>query len=166
MPSDTTPAPPTAIGRGAPPARRRVIEHPGRFAIVAIGLTVVAILIAAVVTTADTSDVRGALPDQVKSVSPAPNTIVPPQTPIVVDLRDDLIGDLTVCGPAPDDCTPIPFDQVRFVRALGELTFAPREGTDLEAFSPGPVLVRVDYRSQVDPNEDIGSYSWQFVSKA
>jgi len=156
---------PSAIGPAAPP-RRKAIQHPGRFAIVAGGLTLVAILVAGLVTSADTTDVKNALPDQVKSVSPAANSIVPPQTPITVDLRDDLVGDLTVCGPARNDCTPIPFDQVRFVKGLGELSFIPAPGTDLDGFSPGPVYVRVDYRSQADPKQDVGSYSWQFVAKS
>jgi hypothetical protein len=166
VPTDTTPTSRPALGDGAPPARRRAIEHPGRFAIVAGGLTLVAILVAAAITSADTSDVKNALPEQVKGVAPAPNSIVPPQTPIVVDLRDDLIGDITVCGPSRTTCTPIPFDQVRFVRALGELTFAPGEGLDLEELSPGPVYVTVDYRSQLDAAQDVGSYTWSFVSKA
>lgn len=159
------PTSPTALGRGARP-QRKAIEHPGRFAIVAGGLVLVAILVAATITSADTTDVKSALPDQVKSVSPAPNSIVPPQAPISIDLRDDLVGDITVCGPSRNDCTPIPFDQVRFVKGLGELSFIPAPGTELAGFSPGPVYVRVDYRSQADPRQDVGSYSWQFVAKS
>jgi hypothetical protein len=157
---------PKAVGRGAAAPKRKAIQHPGRFAIVAGGLTLVAILVAGAITAADTSDVKNALPDQVKSVSPAPNSIVPPQTPVVVDLRDDLIADITICGPSRTDCTAIPFDQVRFVKGLGELTFAPADGLELEGFSPGPVYVKVDYRSQADPAQDVGTYSWQFVSKS
>jgi hypothetical protein len=166
VPTDTSSGSPPALHPAAAPGRRRAIEHPGRFAIVAGGLTLVAILIAATISTADTSDVKNALPEQVKSVAPAPNSIVPPQAAIEVDLRDDLIGDLTVCGPSRTQCTPIPFDQVRFVKGLAQLTFIPAAGHDLEAFSPGPVYVRVDYRSQADPAQDRGSYTWSFVSKS
>lgn len=151
------------------PAKRKAIQHPGRFAIVAGGLTVVALLFAGAITSADTTDVRNvSLPEQVRSVSPRAGSIVPPQTAITVDLRDDLTADLSLCGPtqATGGCTPLPVDQVDFVPALGQLTFKPGEGKDVDAFEPGRNRVIVQYRSQADPERNRGTYTWSFVSKS
>ncbi len=165
MPEPGTTTAPKALPGGAGSSARRV-RHPGRVAIVVGGLLLVAVIGAAAIGTADTSDVKSALPDQVKSVSPRPNSIVQPQTPITVDLRDDLTGDLRICGPAKNECTGIPFDQVQFVKGLGQITFIPSEDSDFQEFSPGPVYVTVAYRSQADAAQDVGSYSWSFVSKS
>ena len=117
---------------------------------------------------ADTSDLHAdqAVPKQVQTFSPAANAIVGPTAPIVVDLRDDLTGDLTVCGPSPDQCTPIPFDQLEFVPSLGQITFRPTEKTDLTEYASGPVTVRVDYRLQGSEGAEPGSFTWTFVAKA
>ena len=145
--------------------KRKVIEHPGRFAIVAGGLTVVAMLVAGAIVSADTKDVRNRLPVQVVSVTPPQGAIVPPQATIAVDLRDDLTADLTLCSPT-GGCVPIPADQVGFVPALGQLTFQPGAGKDIDVYQPGVNQVRVDYRSQEDPARDNGTYSWSFTVKA
>jgi hypothetical protein len=151
-----------------PPTRRKAIEHPGRFAIVAGGLTLVAILFAAAITTAETEDVKRILPEQVQSVSPRAGSIVPPQETIVVDLRDDLNADLALCGPAQGagGCTPLPADQVDFVRALGQLSFKPGDGMDVQRYEPGRNRVVVSYYAQGDPQRDRGTYSWEFTSKS
>lgn len=149
----------------APPKRRRAIEHPGRFAIVAGGLMVVATLIAITLGTADTTDVKNALPNQVRSASPSQGSIVPPQEQISVDLGDDLVGDLRVCN-ASGTCTEIPFDQVDFIKPLGQLVFRPEAGKEISAWDPGRVDATVTFRSQADPAQDNGSYSWWFISKA
>jgi hypothetical protein len=148
-----------------PTTRRKAIQNPGRFAIVAGGLTLVALLFAGAIMSADTKDVKSTLPGQVQSVSPRPGSIVPPQEQISVDLRDDLTADLEVCGPA-GGCIPIPADQVAFIPALGQLTFRPGPGREIEAFEPGRNTVKVTYRSQADPARDNGSFSWAFVSKS
>jgi hypothetical protein len=153
----------------APPRRRKAIQHPGRFAVVAGGLTLVAILFAGAITTADTDPPVRQLPASVQKASPRPGAIVPPQEAIVVDLRDDLTADLTLCGPTQTGasaCTPLPVDQVDFIPALGQLTFKPGEGKDIEAYEPGPNRVDVSYYSQADPRRDRGTYSWTFVSKS
>lgn len=148
-----------------PPTRRKAIEHPGRFAIVAGGLTLVALLFAGAITSADTKDVKSSLPGEVQSISPKPGSIVPPQEQISVDLRDDLTADLEVCGPT-GGCIPIPADQVAFIPALGQLTFRPGPGNEIERFEPGRNTVKVNYRSQADPGQDNGSFTWVFVSKS
>ncbi|MBK5288682.1 MAG: hypothetical protein JJE46_09465 [Acidimicrobiia bacterium] len=167
-PARVNPAASAPGTQGAPGAKPPLFRHPGRVAIVGAGLFLVAALIAGAIGSADTSDLSAAQtkPKEVQLVSPAAGSIVGPNTPIVVDLRDDLVGDLTVCGPNPQDCTPIPFDQVRFVSGLGEMTFKPADGTDLSAFNAGLVTVRVDYRAQGTTATDAGSYSWSFQAKA
>jgi hypothetical protein len=148
-----------------PTTRRKAIEHPGRFAIVAGGLTLVAVLFAGAIMTADTKNEKSSLPGQVASVSPKPGSIVPPQEQIAVDLRDDLTADIQVCGPS-GSCVDIPADQVSFIPALGQLAFRPGEGREIESFEPGRNTVNVSYRSQADPGQDTGRYSWVFVSKS
>jgi hypothetical protein len=148
--------------------RRKAIEHPGRFAIIALGLLAVALLFAGAISSADTKDRRTLLPTQIQSVSPKPGAIVPPQEQITVDLRDDLTADLELCGPTQQSgaCTTIPADQVEFVPGLGQLTFRPGPGKEIEAYEPGPNRVNVTYRSQADPAKDNGAYSWTFISKS
>lgn len=145
-----------------------MIKHPGRFAIVAGGLTLVALLFAATISTADTKDRRTSLPTQIQSISPKPGAIVPPQEQITVDLRDDLTADLELCSPnqSAGSCTALPADQVDFIPALGQLTFRPGPGKEIEAYEPGQNRVNVSYRSQADPSQDTGTFSWAFVSKS
>jgi hypothetical protein len=98
----------------------------------------------------------------VQGYSPAARAIVPPNTSISVDLRDDLIGEFTVCAPTPQDCTPIPLDQTDTVLSLGQVTFKPTDRTDITEFPAGPVTVRVDYHLQGSTSADAGSFSWTF----
>lgn len=145
-----------------------MIEHPGRFAIVAGGLTLVAALFAGAISTADTEERRTTLPSQVQSVSPRPGSIVPPQEQITVDLRDDLTADLSICTPSQSvgACTALPADQVDFIPGLGQLTYRPGPGQAVERYEPGQNRVIVAYRSQADPARDNGVYTWSFVSKS
>jgi hypothetical protein len=163
VPSQVVTAPST---RSAP--RRKAIQHPGRFAIVAGGLTLVALLFAGAIVSADTKDERTALPTQVQSVAPKPGAIVPPQEQITVDLRDDLTADLELCSPTQSagSCTAIPADQVDFIPALGQLTFRPGPDKEIDAYEPGQNRVNVTYRSQADPSKDNGTFTWTFVSKS
>ncbi len=162
-PSGRTPATRT-VGAARPP----LFRNPRRAAIVGGTLFAVAALVLGAIGSTDTSDLSAdqAVPRQVQAFSPAANAIVGPTSPIVVDLRDDLIADLTVCGPNPEQCTPIPFDQLEWVPSLGQITFRPTEETDLIEYSSGPVTVRVDYRLQGSQGAEPGSFTWTFVAKA
>ena len=155
---------PTATGAAKPP----LFRHPARVAIIGATLFVVVALVVGAIASTDTSDLseNQAVPKQVQSYSPAANALVPPTAPIVVDLRDDLIGDLTVCAPTPQDCTPIPFDQVQFIAGLGQITFKPTEGSDLDEYPSGSVTVQVDFRLQGSRVAETGTFSWTFLSKA
>ena len=147
-------------GASKPP----LFRHPGRVAIVGGTLFAIAVLIAISIGSADTSNLQ-TVQDQPKAVQgfgPASGAIVPPNTPISVDLRDDLIGEFRVCAPTPSDCTPIPLDQTQFIAGLGQVTFKPTEDTDITEFPAGPVTVRVDYHLQGSAAADAGSFSWSF----
>lgn len=127
-----------------------------------------ALLFAGAIVSADTKDTRTTLPTQVQSASPKPGTIVPPQEAITVDLRDDLTADLSLCGPTQSagSCTALPADQVDFIPALGQLTYRPGPGKEIEAYEPGQNTVNVTYHSQADPSKDNGAYTWAFISKS
>jgi hypothetical protein len=164
-----TPAQPPAA-RAKPP----LFRHPQRVAIVGAGLFVVVALIVGAIGSADTSNLLTAQrqPKEVQGFGPQQDAIVSPTTPITVDLKDDLVGEFTICGPNPQDCTPIPFDQTRFLPGLGQVTFKPGDypgnpdlPTDITSYPAGPVTVHVAYRLQ--GTEDIlGTFTWSFVSKA
>ena len=149
---------------GTPP----LFQHPGRVAIVGGTLFAIAVLIAISIGSADTSSLQTDQPQpkEVQSFSPQQGALVGPDTAISVDLRDNLIGEFTVCAPTPQDCTPIPLDQTDVVTSLGQVTFKPTEDTDITEYPAGPVTVRVDYHLQGSTASDAGSFSWSFVVKA
>ena len=164
----------TAAPPVAPRAKPPLFRHPKRVAIVGAGLFVVVALIVGALGSADTSNLLAEerVPEEVEGFSPQQNAIVSPTTPITVDLQDDLIGELRICGPNPQDCTPIPLDQTRFLPGLGQITFKPgvHPGnpdlpTDITSYPAGPVTVHVDYRVQ-GTQAVIGNFTWSFVSKA
>ena len=149
---------------GKPP----LFRHPGRVAIIAGTLFAIVVLVAISIGSADTSNLQADQPQpkEVQSFSPQPNAIVPPNTSIDVDLRDDLVGEFTICAPTPQQCTPVPLDQTDVVLATGSVSFRPTEDTDITEFPAGPVTVRVDYHLQGALAADVGSFTWSFVVKA
>ena len=156
----------TAPSSTKAPERRRAFKHPGRFAIVAAGLTAVASIGLIAILSADTDTQTQRTPSgDVTDVSPAPNTIVPPQSAIVVDLRDDLTGTLTICGPTKS-CVDIPEDQVERVTALGRVSFQPGEGKEIDRYQPGVNTVIVRIERQDDPGVLFDVYQWTFTSKS
>ena len=77
-------------------------------------------------------------------------------------------ADLSICAPSQSagGCTALPADQVDFIPALGQLTYRPGTGKEIEAYDPGQNRVIVAYRSQADPAHDNGVFTWSFVSKS
>jgi hypothetical protein len=148
------------------PVRRKAFKHPGRFAIVAVGLMAFASVVLIAILSSDTETITQRTPNgDVTDVSPAPNSIVPPQAAVVVDLRDDLAGSLTICGPTKS-CTPIPEDQVERVPALGRVTFQPGPGKEIDRYQPGTNTVIVRIERQEDPGVLFDTYQWSFSSKS
>ena len=162
----TVPVMATGSSSTAAPERRKAFKHPGRFAIVAVGLMAVASVGLIAILSADTDTQTQRTPSgDVTDVSPAPNTIVPPQSAIVVDLRDDLIGSLQVCGPTKS-CVDIPEDQLERVKALGRLQFQPGPGKEIDRYQPGVNTVIVRIERQDDPGVLFDVYQWTFTSKS
>ncbi|AKL74185.1 hypothetical protein IMCC26256_111917 [Actinobacteria bacterium IMCC26256] len=148
------------------PVKRKAFKHPGRFAIVAGGIVAVLSIFLIAGFSADTTTRTQRTPNgNVTDIAPEPNTIVPPQSAIIVDLRDDLFGTIEVCGPTKT-CTPIPEDQLSRVKALGRLTFQPGTGKEITRYQPGSNTVVVHIERQTDPGVEIDIYEWSFTSKS
>jgi len=162
-PAETNPR--SALPAGDKPP---LFRHPGRVAIVAGTLFAIVVLVAISIGSADTSSPKTDQPQpkEVQDFSPPQDAIVPPNTSVGVDLRDDLVGEFTICAPTPQDCTPIPLDQTDVVLSTGQVTFKPTDKTDITVFPTGPVYVRVDYHLQGSPTADAGSFTWSFTVKA
>ena len=148
------------------PVKRKAFKHPGRFAVVAAGVVAVLSIFLIAGFSADTTTRTQRTPNgNVTDIAPEPNTIVPPQSAIIVDLRDDLFATIDVCGPTKT-CTPIPEDQLSRVKALGRLTFQPGADKDINRYQPGTNTVVVHIERQTDPGVEIDTYQWTFTSKS
>ena len=113
--------------------------------ILGIGMAVASIGLIAIMS-ADTETRTQRTPSgDVTDVSPAPNTIVPPQSPVVVDLRDDLIGALTICDPT-QHCVAIPDDQVEQVAGRPVAFLQLADGSVLLSDDKGGRIYRISYR--------------------
>jgi len=145
-----------------------LFRHPRRVAIVGGTLFAIVVLIAISIGSADTSSLRTSQvqPKEVQDFSPQEGAIVPPNTSISVDLRDDLVGEFTICTVTPQQCTPIPLDQTDVVLSTGQVTFRPTDKTDITGFPTGLVNVRIDYHLQGSLAADAGSFTWNFTVKA
>lgn len=160
------PAPPDlpALPPIHPPTRRKAFAHPGRFAIYAVGLTLVVALGAIAIASSDTSPVNQQPSSVVKGVSPAPDSDVPPQTAIQVSFAVGYEGSLRVCEPS--QCIDIPDDQVDRPSGLYQATYQPGLQADsaVSRWQPGDITVYVSYYKVGDPNTILGSYQWEFTS--
>jgi hypothetical protein len=139
-------------------------KHPGRVAIVAGILLVV--VNAAIIGTR--SEVRGKppspeRPSQVLNIQPQEGDHIIPQAPIVIALKDEYTGQLSIDGRL------IPLDQVTVRNPnLFELTFQPSEGKDIEAFEPGAHTATIEFWPATKEYEEakaareVGTYAWSF----
>ena len=164
-PSATRSAPTT---RRAAAPRRKLFQHPGRVAIVVVGLLVVLNLGIVLLDNSDTSP-GGAnpLPATVESVSPAPGSIAGPVDTITVDLDDSLTGVLLVKNAGR--YVEIPEDQLDRVVELGQISYRPGPGKEIARFAAGENDVLVYYWSKTRPGgrpKNPASYSWSFQVKA
>ena len=143
---------------------RKLVEHPGRVAIVISTLAVVIALVAVALhrSDTDTRSERVGYPTAVQEVTPRPGELVRLQDTITADLRDGLVGTLTIDG------IPIPDDQLEIVGPLSQISFRPGPGKEFVRFEPGEHVATVRYwvgRLQ-DPPAKTGSYSWRFRAGA
>jgi hypothetical protein len=159
------PRPPSSARPGRSNAKQRVRErrrltHPGRWAIALVTALLCVNLLVYVGMTARTNEddsTEQSKPSEVQSVLPAPGDLERVQVTVSVDLRDDLTGSLVIDG------TNIPDDQVDRVPALGQLSFRPGPGKELERLEPGTHTVTVTYHEQRS-NRNRGVYSWSFTT--
>ncbi|HEY3672542.1 MAG TPA: hypothetical protein VGN51_16520 [Acidimicrobiia bacterium] len=147
----------------AVPARRRLFQHPGRVAIIAITLLVALNLGIFLINESDTTTTGDkALPVDVEAVSPAPNAITTLVDTVTADLADQYTGVLVIDG------VEIPEDQLERVVGIQTVSFRPGPDKVISRFRSGVNQVVVRYwngRLQDRPARPF-SYNWQFVAKA
>ena len=143
----------------APP--RKAFEHPGRFAIVAIGLMIVASLVVFVAVESDTQPASApdALPSEIQSTQPAPDTLNKPQQLVAVDLRDDLTGVLVIDG------REIPEDQLDRP-TQNSMSFQPGPDREFTRFATGPHVVEVVYWPTIRTRDDAETFRFSFRTTA
>ena len=138
-------------------------EHPERVAIVAV----VALVVANLAYFGTKKEVRGTVaperPAAILELSPQEGEDIIPEAPIVVDLRDNYTGQLTIDGHL------IPQDQVSITHPnLFELSFQPTQAHDIHSFAPGSHVATIEYWPQRESYETakaghrLGTYTWNF----
>jgi hypothetical protein len=147
----------------AAPARRRLFQHPGRVAIIAITLLVTLNLGIFLLNESDTTAPSDtALPVDIQGVSPAPNALTGLIDTVSVDLADQYTGVLVIDG------IEIPEDQLERVVGIQTVSFRPGPDKAISRFRAGVNQVVVKYwdgRLQDRPAKPF-SYSWQFRASA
>ncbi|MGZ8735418.1 MAG: hypothetical protein ACXW1M_09550 [Acidimicrobiia bacterium] len=145
----------------SPPTPRKAFEHPGRFAIVAIGLMIVASLVVFVGMESDTKPTADpdALPSEIVSTQPAPGTLNKPQQAVAVDLRGDLTGVLIIDG------VEIPEDQLSRP-TQSSMAFQPGPEKEVARFSSGPHIVQVVFWPAIRTRDDAQTYTFGFRTTA
>jgi hypothetical protein len=138
-------------------------KHPERIAIIAVVLLIV--VNAAIIGTR--TEVRGAVvPERspvIFQLSPQEGEDIVPRAPIVVDLDDKYMGQLSL------DRHLIPEDQVSITHPnLFELTFQPSVDHDITKFTPGPHEATIEFwpngktYEQAKAQHLLSTYSWTF----
>ena len=149
---------PTSTDRPAPPTRRPVFAHPWRIVVLVVAMLILVNLAVILLRSADTSSTpNGALPTMIESVAPGNGEIVRITDTIAVDLNDGYTGVMAI------DRAEVPEDQIERVVPLGQITFRPGPGKDIEQFSPGVHTVTVSYWPQTeDRPARPATYTWTF----
>ncbi len=140
----------------ARPARRRAIRHPGRVAVVVVGLLAVVNLLAYVGLRSDTgSEPAHPVPQAIRRLQPSPDSLVAPQDGIAVTLADGLTGILAVDGRA------VPEDQITYT---GPSSFGFRPGPTREwaRWSAGAHTATVTYWPLTEGRAHARTFDWTF----
>ena len=150
-------APPRS-DRSAPTRGRPAFAHPWRVVTVVVAMLVLVNLGVVLLRSTDTSSTaNGALPTMIESVAPGNGEIVRTTDTIAVDLDDGYTGVIAI------DRAEVPEDQIERVGPLGQITFRPGPGKDIEQFSPGVHTVTVSYWPQTkDRPPRPATYTWTF----
>jgi hypothetical protein len=154
---------PTATAPAPAPARRRLFQHPGRVAIIAITVLVALNLGIVLLNESDTSQTGPkSLPVDIEAVSPLPGQLTGLVDTVTVDLADQYSGVLVVDG------VEIPEDELERVVGIQQVSFRPGPDKAFSRFRAGENTVVVRYwngRLQDRPAKPY-SFSWSFVAKA
>jgi hypothetical protein len=145
--------------RPLPGGRRRRFAFPSLGTTVLIVAAVVAVnLVIVALTLAGRSEQGPPLPAEIERLLPARNAVIRPQEDVGADLKDDHTGVLFVDG------VEIPLDQLRFVPGLGQVSYRPGPGKEIERLTPGPHSATVEYWRQDQSREQGRSFTWQFTA--
>jgi hypothetical protein len=138
-------------------------KHPERVAIIAVGLLVVANLAWWGYRSTDTKTAADKRPQAVDLVSPTEDAVIRPQETIGFDLRDGLVGALSL------DNQRIPEDQYDGDAAVGQVYWRPGEGKEYREIPEGRHTATAEFwdaektEEQARDANEIFSYSWQFT---
>ena len=159
--SISPPGPTPAVAASDKPP---LITHPGRVltVVLMVGAVITLVIWALVSSQTDTGIARNAptFPSAVETLIPGPGELAGRQDTISVDLRDDLTGVLIV-QPPDGPAFEVPEDQLDRVVPLGQLSWRPGEGQELERFAAGNYQVTVLYWPQAKPRPETPSAdSW------
>jgi hypothetical protein len=145
-------------------ARRTFLRHPGRVAIVVVGLLAVLNLGYFLSREQDSSEPStDELPNAIERVDPTPGSQADRRIAVTADLRDDLTGVLVIDGQR------IPEDQLEpsVPNPQGIVSFRPRPDQAFSSFEAGEHTVQVLYWKQTeDEPPDPDSYGWRFRATA
>lgn len=99
------------------------------------------------------------LPSAIERVIPAPGTLIRLQDDVGADLDDLYTGRLEIDG------IVIPDDQTVIVKPLGQVTFRPREGYEIERLAEGRHRATIFYAPQdTSRGEPERSFTWEFLA--
>jgi hypothetical protein len=130
---------------------------------VAVGVIVVANLAWFGYRSTDTSTAADKRPDAVDVVFPAEDSVVRPQETVGFDLRDDLVGVLTL------DRLRIPEDQYEGDRAVGQVFWRPGTDKELQELPEGRHEATAEFWDATKTEEEaraaneVFSYTWRFA---
>jgi hypothetical protein len=137
--------------------RRFVFPSLGNTILIVAGVMAVNLVVVAL-TLVGRSEQGPPLPAEIERVVPARNSVIRPQEDVGADLKDDYTGVLFV------DSVEIPLDQLRIIPGLGQVSFRPGPGKEIERLTPGPHSATVEYWRQDQSREQGRSFTWQFTA--
>lgn len=99
------------------------------------------------------------LPSAIERLIPAPGTLIRTQDDVGADLDDVYTGRLEING------IVIPDDQTVIVKPLGQVTYRPREGNEIESLPEGRNRATIFYAPQdTSRGEPERSFTWEFLA--
>lgn len=135
------------------PRRRFQLRHAGYLALLAVVVVCIVVL-----THVDTSTGgAGAGNGAIQRLIPTPGSKILQQDTVGIDLATGYDASLAINGAV------IPLDQLTKVDALGQVTFKPGPGKDIETFPAGQNCIVATYWKIADGPNQSTSRSWCFT---